>query len=428
MCYIRGFEPEDCKNVSNGGKRTRYWHKISVDAVRGWTAFLTIAVLAAAGVYGYRLLARHLLDRQVEVAIEEAAELVASLADEEDLPLHRDKWASARSSLDEARTLYDQHLLDEAMRAAQRSRSLLVSIVDSLRHRNPAGEAQFVSTQGGVEVRRGERGDWRPAHSRMVVYTGDYIKTSDQGSAEVMMLDGTLFTVRPGSVVLVDRSRSLTGLRTERTLSLESGWVNLSTSSTGSRVTTPGAEARVEQRSEALVTYDEATSEGRFASYRGQMRIASPDGATRDIGELEQVLQRGAELSAPKTLPEAPVVVAPQDNVQVALARADTLGLRWRPVKGAATYALQVSHNRLFVNNIIDVEGRERAAATLGLKRGGSYVWRVAAVDREGQQGPWSPAHRFRVLAEVGGSEEVASSDTGAAPPRLAQGDESAGK
>ena len=174
--------------------------------------------------------------------------------------------------------------------------------------------------------------------------------------------------------------------------------MNLSTSGAGSRVTTPQAEARVEQRSEAVVAYDEKTSEGRFAAYRGEMRVAAADGATRKVGELEQVRQRGSELSAAKKLPEAPLIIAPEDNVEVALERSERLALRWRKVSGAASYALQVSHNRLFVENIIDVERRTKTSAMLGLKREGSFVWRVAALDRGGERGPWSPAYRFRVV------------------------------
>ena len=406
---------------SSNNQRTRYWYKISVDAVRGWTTFLILAVLAAVSVYGYRLLARHLLDRQAIVTIEEAEELIIRLRDEEALSLHRDKYETARESLEEARGAKARGDLVGALRSAQRARSLLVSIVDTLRHRNPAGEAQFVSAQGKVEVRRGDRGEWLPARSRMVVYAGDYIKTSDRASAEVMMVDGTLFTVSPGTVVLVDRSRSLMGMKSERTLVLESGWVNLSTSGTGSRVTTPRAEARVEQRSEAVVAYDEATREGRFAAYRGQMQVAAENGATRNVGELEQVLQRGTELSAARKLPDAPLIIGPEDNVEVVLAQADRLALRWRRVSGASTYALQVSHNRLFVENIIDVDRRTKTSATLGLKREGSYVWRVAALDREGEKGPWSPAYRFRVVGS-GADGTAAETSSRESDGQLAEG------
>ena len=131
----------------------KYWYKISVDAVRGWTAFLTLAVLAVAGVYGYRLLTRHLLDRQVVMVMDEADELIIRLRNEKNLSLHQEKYDGALASLGEARDLHGRGELARALLSAQRSRSLLVSIVDSLRHRNPAGEAQFVSARGRVRSR-----------------------------------------------------------------------------------------------------------------------------------------------------------------------------------------------------------------------------------------------------------------------------------
>ena len=59
-----------------------------------------------------------------------------------------------------------------------------------------------------------------------------------------------------------------------------------------------------------------------------------------------------------------------------------------------------------------------RTSATLGLKRPGSYVWRVAARDGDGEKGPWSPTYRFRVVGE-GGAVQTSSL---ARPGRLAEG------
>ena len=71
--------------------------------------------------------------------------------------------------------------------------------------------------------------------------------------------------------------------------------------------------------------------------------------------------------------------------------------LAWEPVPGAARYAFQVSRNRLFVDNVIDVANRTRTAATLGLRGEGTFLWRVAAFGADGAQGPWSEPRRFRV-------------------------------
>jgi hypothetical protein len=72
--------------------------------------------------------------------------------------------------------------------------------------------------------------------------------------------------------------------------------------------------------------------------------------------------------------------------------------LAWNPVPGAGRYALQVSRNHLFVDNVIDVGNRTRTRATLGLRGEGTFQWRVAAF-KDGVQGPWSRARKFRVAS-----------------------------
>ncbi len=402
--------------ASGDSNNKRYWYKVSVDAVRTWTSLLLLLTIVGGGFVGYRLLSNHLLDREVSLALEEADALAKRLQKESGIVGYREKFQTAQSELARARTHYQKKEMPEALRLAERSRSLFSSIVDSLRNRSPSGDAQFITTRGGVEVRRGERGEWRPARGRMVVHGGDYIKTSGNGSAEVMMVDGTLFTVRPGTVVLVSRSQANGSGRGGRTIALESGWVNLSTAEAASRVTTPKAEAEVRQRSEAVVSYDEEKGEGRFTAFRGGVRVVAKDGGpVREIGELEQVVQRAGGLSAPRRVPDPPELVSPNDNLELYLDATRELALSWRSVNGAQRYALQVSGNRLFVDNVIDIENRRKTEATLGLRGEGTFVWRVAAFDDEGERGPWSPIHRFRVLAskQSSGSMVDPSADTG---------------
>ena len=214
------------------------------------------------------------------------------------------------------------------------------------------------------------------------------------------MVDGTLFTVRPETVVLVNRARSSGQGQRARSIALESGWVDLSTADAVSRVTTPRAEAEVRQRSEAAVSYDEKKGEGTFAAFRGGVRVSSKDGGpAREVGELEQVVQRDGAISRPRRVPDAPELISPADNLEFYLDGSRQLALAWQPVDGAERYALQVSGNRLFVDNVIDTEQRRKTRATLGLRGEGAFVWRVAAFDSENERGPWSPVHRFRVLA-----------------------------
>lgn len=98
----------------------------------------------------------------------------------------------------------------------------------------------------------------------------------------------------------------------------------------------------------------------------------------------------------------SPVLMAPDDDFEIFLDAAAELVLTWAPVAGADSYALQVAPSRFFVRNVIDVQDRKETTAKVGLQGQGTFVWRVAAVDANGVQSPWSELRRFRVTNAVG--------------------------
>ena len=376
----------------------QHWYKINVDTLRGASVFLLLLLMAAGGFLGYRVLQAQFLEREVEIVMAEAQNLVQDLRGEEGITAYDEEYETAQVSLEQARSNFAAGELGEALRDAEHSRSLLTSILNALRHRGPAGEAQFIAVQGGVEFRRGESGEWQRARSQVTLYAGDYVKTAKGASSEVMFQDGTVVTVRPDTVILVDRSRSLLGFGGERTVALEYGWVNLSTAQGASKVRTPSASATVQQESQALVAYDEEARVGRFATYQGNMEVSTDSGRTEQVAELQQVTQSGRALSKPRPLPAIPELEGPEDGRLFDLEDGQ-LVLAWLEVPGAERYALQVSRSQHFVDNIIDVEDRDNLEATVGLRGEGSFMWRVAAFGSEGVMGPWSAPRGFRVAS-----------------------------
>lgn len=375
------------------------WYTVSVDTLRGWGIFLTLLVLAGLALVGWRLWERRALERESRSVLEDASRLVAQVQEAQGNAAFQVEFGEAWRSLEAGRGELAAGRYGEALAAGRRSRALSQSILDALRDRRLSGEAQFIAAQGGVEYRRGDRGEWEEARARLVLHSGDYVKTAANGSAEIVFLDGTLYTVRPNTLFLVTRNRSATGEPGEQSISMQYGWVNLNTSQRGSRVSTPRAEARVAQQTEAVVAYDEKSATGRFAAFRGSVDIASAGGLERRVGALQQVVQTGDLLSEPKTLPAAPQPIQPAEKLEVSIDATRNLALGWEPVSGAARYALQVGRNRLFVDNVIDVDSRAKASANLGLRGPGSFLWRVAAISRDGLQGPWSTPRTFRVVA-----------------------------
>ncbi|MEZ5312902.1 MAG: hypothetical protein R2862_04205 [Thermoanaerobaculia bacterium] len=387
-------------------RRTRGWYTVSVDTLRGAVILAIVASFGFAGWGLYRQWEAKSLEREAAFLLDEIQGLFSRAESERPEGSFLDELEAARQSRVRAETAYAAHDFPGAVHDARRSRALLLAILDAASAGASTGEAQFIAVQGSVEFRRGERGEWEEARTRVVLQSGDHVKTSGNGSAEIVFLDGTLYTVRPNTLFLVTRSTGTGGSPPEQTIAMEYGWVNLNTAQQGSRVTTPRAEAKVGRESDVVVSYDKESSTGRFVAYHGDIEVASRGGLVRNVGALEQVVQTGDLLSDARGLPRAPLQVRPVDNLEVSLDASKHLELEWEPVQGATRYSLQVSRNRLFVDNLIDVGQRTRTVADLGLKGEGTFEWRVAATGRDGLQGPWSPPRTFHVLASRQAGEQ----------------------
>ncbi|HSF42037.1 MAG TPA: FecR domain-containing protein [Thermoanaerobaculia bacterium] len=390
------------------------WYSVSVETLRGLGLLLGLLVVAGIGFFGYRIWEQGSLERDAARLIAEDQELIRRLQNEERAKSFSTEYNAAVKSFEEAKALYASQSYAQSIEKAKWSFNVLQSILDALALPGAAGQAQFISVQGEVEFRRGDSTDWQEARSRVSLRSGDYVRTSDNGSAEIMFLDGTLYTVRSNTQFVVAPPTSASGGPAEQAIEMEYGWVNLETAQRSSNVKTPGAVARVEQDSQAFVAVDKGSNQGRFGAYRGGMELESKGGLKREVNELQEVVQTGDLLSEPQALPGRPDPVEPADNLALDLDRTDRLVLSWQPVAGASRYALQVSRNHLFVDNVIDAENRIKTRATLGLRGEGTFQWRVAAYGPGGSLGPWSSPRKFRVASFQGSGGEKDNT-----PPQL---------
>ena len=394
-------------------RRKRDWYSVSEETLRAFVIILVMILVLGASFYGYRYWESHALERDAGEVLDETQRLLQRLQDEPRASGYRAEIDDAWQSFQDARNQYSNQDFRGALDNAKRSRNVLNMILQDLNLANTVGQAQFQLIQGDVEYRRGDAGDWQEARSRVSLQNGDYVRTSENGSAEIMFNDGTIYTVRPNTQFIVSSSRTAEG-REEQAIQMEFGWVDLSTSQGTSNVRTPNAVARVEQDSEAFVAVDPKSSQGRFGAFRGGLELTAKGGMKREVKALEQVVQTGDLLSDAAPLPGRPSLVTPADNVDLDLDRVPQVALNWDAVPGASRYALQVSRSHLFVDNIIEVKNRTATKATLGLRGEGTFQWRVAAIDKAGVQGPWSKPWKFRVASfrsSMGEKDET--------PPRL---------
>jgi hypothetical protein len=125
---------------------------------------------------------------------------------------------------------------------------------------------------------------------------------------------------------------------------------------------------------------------------------------------MQQAVQSGGKISEVKAITPAPVLLQPIDGSEVSLASTKQVELAWEPVAGSLRYALQISRNRLFVDNIIDTDNRTKTRATVAVRGEGTFLWRVAAFSKDGLPGAWSAPRELRVSARDAGAGQAPTS------------------
>jgi serine/threonine protein kinase len=95
---------------------------------------------------------------------------------------------------------------------------------------------------------------------------------------------------------------------------------------------------------------------------------------------------------------EAPAPLAPGDQVDIYYDHPQTpTSVSWRPASGAASYHFMLDRGPGFSNPFLDRrEVRETTMPLSGLGSG-NYYWRVAAVGKDGREGPFSPTIHFTI-------------------------------
>ncbi|HUO86971.1 MAG TPA: FecR domain-containing protein [Thermoanaerobaculia bacterium] len=374
------------------------WYSVSVDTLRVLSLGLATLLLVAGIYFAYRWWEGNSLAREASSLIAETREISNRLEARPELSGVAEEYAAGLAFLVEAEEALAADRFDRAAAQARRSRNVLGSILTHLEG-GEGGEAHFIAVHGNVQFRRDDSASWQEARSREVLRPGDYVRTAANGSAEILFADGTLYTVRPNTSLIVSATKGTRGGDAERSIRMDYGWVSLSTSRRPIRVDTPRAQARVDEESEAYVAYEQRSERGRFGTLRGSMEVSSSGGERVRVGASQQVMQEADELSAPRLLLPPPELVEPPANHELSRDHDEVVELAWEPVAGARGYRLEVARDRLFVDRVIEDPDRSLTHATLGIRGEGSFEWRVAALAADGELGQWSDSRGFRVAS-----------------------------
>lgn len=314
---------------------------------------------------------------------------------------------AAQGLLAEARRQFDAANFNDARKAAVESK-LNAEKASAIERGESAREVQFYRIEGDVKVKRVRELIWVDAERGMSLSVGDQIKTSSRASAQIIYFNGSITTIKPGSLLEIKDLYDNPATRVQQVREqLREGRISASTrepSAEGSyhEVATRNTVAKSAERSEMEVAYDKDKERTEVQVRSGAATLESGQAPPVKIGAQERVnVGRAGEASPVEKIPVPPALTGPPDQ-KIFLTREGrnpSVELSWDPVAGATAYWLQISSQPLFAEPIVDLPNLKTTGATLPNVKEGGYYWRVAALLGGGSPSPFSDPRKFKIVS-----------------------------
>lgn len=262
--------------------------------------------------------------------------------------------------------------------------------------------ARFASIEGSVQVKRAGTLEWMPASRALVLRQNDLVRTGSGAAAEIQFADGTVFNVRPDSLMTILESTQNPISREQRTaLAIQSGEANFQTAARNvpgsTTISTPTVRTTADRETSGNIQVAESGATG-VRIFSGQGEAQTTRGQTIALASNQGVNIDAAGAAGPTlSLPTVPQLTAPPNQAEAAypdLAQGVTL-LMWNAVPGATAYRVMVDFGPSFARPLYDRQSVRATQMELRALDAGSYYWKVAAIGDDGSEGSFSDLWRF---------------------------------
>ncbi len=270
----------------------------------------------------------------------------------------------------------------------------------------PPDAARIISFEGDVRITRAASRETIVVNRETYAAAGDTIQTQSDGRAVVRMMDGSVYSVRPNSTVVIRDNFSLFGGRDIR-VSLDDGQLNVKTneqSPDGQNVVEMmDSETRLRSLTDASFNADSRSNSGEIRISRGSVET-SIGGETTTISANEFAAVRDGRITAKEKLHSPPAQAGPENAAQVTDAGGGaSVIFTWKDAGGspASSYQLQVSKSAIFAPDALLVDRAGLTARDFRLNLvPGTYYWRLKSTSQSGQRSDWNEPWRFSVVRQ----------------------------
>ena len=276
-----------------------------------------------------------------------------------------------------------------------------------------AQQAHFTALDGTVRVKKGSGNSWVTADYNIPLEKGDVVQTGSEGMAKVVFNDGTSYTVKQDSLIVIEENSANDQQQTNVAVAVSTGTVDLSTATysqgSKSQVIVAGATASLSPDSAAQVHNDPKSDQHEILMKKGNGEV-SRNGETVKLSNWEKVsfqgtqshLEKAKEIGPPT--PIAPANMAPLFSAGEAT---KDVSFSWTPMANAVGYRLRISRNPYFSSTLVDKKVNTAAVTVTSLGEG-AYYWMVQSYDTAGKESVESEKNRFTIISKGKQTEAIA--------------------
>jgi hypothetical protein len=272
-------------------------------------------------------------------------------------------------------------------------------------------QAHFTALDGTVRVKKLNSNSWATADYGVPLEKGDVVQTSSEGMAKIVFNDGTNYTVKQDSLIVIEENSSNDQQQTNVSVALSTGRVDLATATyvqgSKSQVRVAGATASLAPDSAAMVSNDPKADQHEILVKKGTGEITR-NGETVKLADWEKVSFQGQESHMDK-LKEIgpPTPVSPANMMPIFVSgEPKPVEFSWTPMANAKGYRLRISKNPYFSSTIVDRTVKTADVMVSGLGQG-AYYWLVLSMDAEGKESVESDKNRFTIIPKGKDSEAI---------------------
>ena len=286
--------------------------------------------------------------------------------------------------------------------------------VDAGKHGN-SQQAHITALDGTVRIKKASSNSWVRADYSVPLEKGDVIQTGSEGMAKIVFNDGTNYTVKQDSLIVIEENSANEHQQTDVAVNVNTGTVDLATGTyvqgSKSEVIVDGATATLAPESAARVRKDPKAQQDELLITKGSGEVER-NGETVQLTDWEKArfkpnsghMEKVKEIGPPTPISPAnmmPIFTTGDDK---------PIEFSWTPMTNAKGYRLQISRNPYFSSLIVDRKVTSSAVMVSGLVQG-PYYWMVQSYDVHEKESVESEKNRFTIIAK--------ETDGGAMPLQL---------